>query len=190
MEKVRGMLGVDNGDLKEITLLGRIIRWTPEGVEYEADPRHRRMVTEYFGLGEGSKEALRVNGEKEEEEQPGDEIELEAKEAKEFRAVAVRVDYLNLDCPDLQFPIKQSSRAMAKPVRGSWRKLKRVARYMLGIAAVVWVFAWQEEPEHSHTLADSDWEGNVKDRKSTSGGVWMLGEHRIKPGAPLKGLMP
>merc|ERR1712046_163593 len=29
-------------------------------------------------------------------------------------------------------------------------------------------------------LADSDWGGNVKDRKSTSGGVWMLGNHCIK----------
>ena len=29
-------------------------------------------------------------------------------------------------------------------------------------------------------LADSDWGGNVKDRKSTSGGVWLLGDHCIK----------
>ena len=29
-------------------------------------------------------------------------------------------------------------------------------------------------------MGDSDWGGNVKDRKSTSGGVWMLGSHCIK----------
>ena len=28
--------------------------------------------------------------------------------------------------------------------------------------------------------ADSDWGSNLKDRKSTSGGVWMLGRHTIK----------
>eukprot|EP00973_Karenia_brevis_P049836 6920619-Karenia_brevis.AAC.1 len=27
---------------------------------------------------------------------------------------------------------------------------------------------------------DSDWGGNDRDRKSTSGGVWMFGEHCIK----------
>ena len=45
---------------------------------------------------------------------------------------------------------------MAKPTKGSWRKLKRVARYMLGIKAVKWVYKWQEEPEHCHVTADSD----------------------------------
>ena len=45
---------------------------------------------------------------------------------------------------------------------------------------VVWTFELQEEPKFSHTVGDSDWGGNVKDRKSTSGGVWMLGNHCIK----------
>ena len=71
-----------------------------------------------------------VNGEKCEDVQPGDEVELESKEATEFRAVAARVSYLALDCPDLQFPIKQCSREMARPNKGSWRKLKRVAIYV------------------------------------------------------------
>ena len=111
---------------------------------------------------------------------PGDEVELEAKEATEYRGVAARVNYLSLDCPDLQFPVKQCSREMAKPTKGSWRKLKRVARYMLGVESVKWVFKWQEEASHCHVNADSDWGGNVRDRKSTSGGVWMLGDHCIK----------
>ena len=29
-------------------------------------------------------------------------------------------------------------------------------------------------------FADSDWGGTVRDRRSTSGGVWMLGGHCIK----------
>ena len=41
-------------------------------------------------------------------------------------------------------------------------------------------FELQDEPKFSHTVEDSDWAGNVKDRKSTSGGVWMLGKHCIK----------
>ena len=97
-----------------------MITWTPEGIEYEADPRHRQMVLDYFGLGEGSNEALGTNGEKEEEVQPGDEVELEPKEATEYRGGAARVNYLFLDCPDFQFPVKQCSREMAKPTKGPW----------------------------------------------------------------------
>ena len=60
----------------------------------------------WIDLGENSKESIRANGEKEEEVQPGDEVELEPKEATEYRGVAARVNYLSLDCPDLQFPVK------------------------------------------------------------------------------------
>jgi hypothetical protein len=35
--------------------------------------------------------------------------------------------------------------------------------------------------------ADSDWGGNHKDRKSTSGGVWMLGKHCIKTWSATQG---
>ena len=157
--KVRGVLGSDEGDVGQIVLLGRVITWTEKGIEYEADPRHRKLVLDYFGLGEGSEETLTVNGEKEEEVQPGDEVELGPQEATEFRGVAARVNYVSLDCPDLQFPVKQCSREMANPNKRSWTKLKRVARYMLGIRSVKWVYKWQEEPEHCDTTADSDWGG-------------------------------
>ena len=117
--EVREVLGWEEGGLKEITLLGRVIRWTEKGIEYEADPGHRKMVLNYFGLGEQSRESVSTNGEKEAEDQPGDEIELDSKEATEVRAIAAGVNYMSLDCPDLQFPIKQCSREMAKPVKGS-----------------------------------------------------------------------
>ena len=116
--KVRGILGGDEGDVRQIVLLGRVITWKREGIEYEADPRHRKAVLDYFGLGEGSKE-LTTNGEKEDEVHPGDEVELEPREATEYRGVAAKVNYLSLDCPDLQFPVKTCSREMANPSKGS-----------------------------------------------------------------------
>ena len=62
--KMRGILGGDEGDVRQITLLGRVITWTPDGIEYEADPKHRQLVLDYFGLGNGSNEVTTVNGEK------------------------------------------------------------------------------------------------------------------------------
>ena len=58
--------------------------------------------------------------------------ELEREEAKGFRGLAARFNFLSQDCPDLQFPTKQCSREMAKPKRGSWKTTKKMARYILG----------------------------------------------------------
>ena len=91
-----------------------------------------------------------------------------------------RFNHLSSDCPDLQFPIKQCSREMAKPNRGSWGRMKKVAKYLLNRERVDWRFDWQDEPSACYVAADNDWGGNLKDRKSTSGRVWMLGHHTIK----------
>ena len=80
----------------------------------------------------------------------------------------------------MQFPTKTCSREMSRPIRGSWRTLKKLARYLIGRKRVIWEFRWQDEPRYAQVFSDSDWGGTAKDRKSTSGGVWMLGEHCIK----------
>ena len=101
-------------------------------------------------------------------------------EATVPRGLAARVNFLSLDCPDLQFTGKAASREMAKPTLESWKVLKKLARYLLGREAVVWFIGWQEEVEFGHAVGDSDWGGNVKDKKSTSRGAWMLGGHLTK----------
>eukprot|EP00969_Alexandrium_andersonii_P307459 13591174-Alexandrium_andersonii.AAC.1 len=44
MCKVEGRLGGGAQDLQEVKLLGRTIRWTPEGLLYEAGPRHAEQL--------------------------------------------------------------------------------------------------------------------------------------------------
>eukprot|EP00973_Karenia_brevis_P039493 5451436-Karenia_brevis.AAC.1 len=58
--------------------------------------------------------------------------------------------------------------------------LKKIARYLIGVHSIVWKFQWQDESNFCRAYSDSDWGGNWRARKSTSGGVWMLGEHCIK----------
>ena len=48
--KIRAMLGEDRGDDKVVEILGRTVRWTSQGVEFEADPTHRRNIMKYFGI--------------------------------------------------------------------------------------------------------------------------------------------
>ena len=48
--KNRGRLGRGPKDVKEIDMLGRIIKVTEEGVTWEGDPRHQDILEEYFGM--------------------------------------------------------------------------------------------------------------------------------------------
>ena len=134
---------------------------------------------ERFGLEEGSK-GLASNGDKEDKLVDGDEDVLPSDGAKDFRANAARMNFLSLDCPDIQFPSKNCSREMSCPKVGSWKILKKLVRYLVGRGAVVWKFEWQDEVDESDVVTDSDWGGNSKERRSTSGGVWRIGKHTIK----------
>ena len=46
--KLRAILGDEPNDSKEVVILGRVVRWTNLGLEYEADPKHRKLVLEAF----------------------------------------------------------------------------------------------------------------------------------------------
>ena len=100
--KVRAILGEDPDDDKEVTILGQIVRWTMEGIEFEADPKHRLMIMEKFGLKENSR-GLVNNGEKDAKEEAGDDEDMEKEEGTEFRGVVARMNFLGQDCPDLKF---------------------------------------------------------------------------------------
>ena len=80
------------------------------------------------------------------------------------------MNFLSLDSPDLQFVINEVSKEMARPKRGSWRKLKKVALHLIGRKSVTWLFEWQDEPKFAYVYGDSDWGGTASDRRSTSGG--------------------
>jgi hypothetical protein len=126
--KVRARLGPDETDDKEITILGRLVRWEMEGISYQADPKHRENILEKFGLGKDSK-GLTVNGKVEEQEE--EDEELAGEEATEFRASAALLNFTAQDSPDIQFPTKEVCREMSKPTRTSWARIKRLARYLL-----------------------------------------------------------
>eukprot|EP00973_Karenia_brevis_P014701 2006254-Karenia_brevis.AAC.1 len=42
--KVKAVLRPEEKDDKEVTIFGRLVRWTDEGIEYEADPKDRSLV--------------------------------------------------------------------------------------------------------------------------------------------------
>ena len=94
---------------------------------------------------------------------------------------------MSLDCPDLQYPIKQCSREMSEPTNGSFVRIKKIVRYLVDRPKIVWRYVWQDEPQSADVYTDSDWGGDRIDRRSSSGGVWMLGKHVIKTWSATQG---
>ena len=90
-----------------------------------------------------------------------------------------RPNYLSADRVDLQFAGKDVYRSMSEPFRLSWKALKRLGRYLCGRQRLVYVYRHQEI-QAIYVYVDTDWVGCVRTRKSSSGGVAMLGRHCIK----------
>ncbi len=105
---------------------------------------------------------------------------LDEGDARAFRGLAARLNYLAQDRPDLQFAAKEVSRRMARPSCRDWQLLKRVGRYLVGAPRAVQAFAWQHCPGVYDTFVDSDWAGCAATCRSTSGGAVKLGWHTIK----------
>jgi hypothetical protein len=175
--KELGRLGGGQGEQKELRVLNRIIRWTPAGLKYEADPRHAEILVR--GVA-GAERALSAPGTSSKDyESPSDEAELPDAIARLFRSFAARANYLALDRPDLSQATKELCRRMSAPRAADLRALSRVARYLVGAARVVYEYPWQCRPV-LRAYTDSDFAGCVATRRSTSGGAVMLGTHLLK----------
>ena len=109
-----------------------------------------------------------------------DDDELDAEDARRYRAIAARLNYLAVDRVDLQYSVKEAARCMAKPLRAHWQKLIKIGRYLIGTPRLVVNFPWQEEVDMVTSYTDSDWAGCVRSAKSTSGGIIAIGDHIIK----------
>ena len=125
--KNRGTLVPSEGDVKKIDILGRVLKYTPSGITWQADPRHRKMILEHFGFNEQTKSVTK-NGVKDEsveegEEDPTSEV-LQKEEEQGFRALAARANYVAIDVPNIQYPTKEICRDMSKPSVSVCEKLK------------------------------------------------------------------
>ena len=88
------------------------------------------------------------------------------------------------DRADRSFAANELSKAMASPSEADVVRSKIVIRYIYiyyikGNVSVKSRFLWQARPDQLTVYSDSGWAGCAKSRKSTSGGVAMLGGHLI-----------
>ena len=91
----------------------------------------------------------------------------------------MRVAYLSMDRPDLQYVARELAKGLKDPTTRHWSVLKRVARYLKGHSRLVQRFPYQSAVSHIVGWADTDHAGCIRTRKSTSGGVVMMGKCAI-----------
>ena len=166
-------------------MLNRIIRWTNEGIEYEADPRQVEIILKQMDM-QDSKPVVTLGTKDEGTLKSGDgegkEVGSDQPESRRstYRAIVAGANYLPPDRPDISFAVKELARAMSSPKLGDWERLERLARYLKGRPRVVKKFRWQSCTDVLTIFTDADWVGDKVSRKSTSGGCIMVGKHMIK----------
>ncbi len=112
-------LGPGSQDAKSGVVLNRVVHWTPEGLQYEADPRQVERLVQDAGLV-GAKAvvtpgAKQTSAEVEADEKLRDDLQTT------YRAGSARANYLSSDRPDAQFACKEFCRWMSTPTAGSWQ---------------------------------------------------------------------
>ena len=149
------------------------------GIGHEADPRHVEIINQQLPLQE-AKSVSTLGTTEEGRTVEGNEEPLNEDQATKYRILVARCNYSSPDRPDIAFAVKDLARHMSTPRKGDWIILKRLGRYLVGKPRFQQWFTWQGPPTGFNSYTDADWAGRREIRKSTTGGVVMLGSHGLK----------
>jgi hypothetical protein len=92
----------------------------------------------------------------------------------EYKQLVGSLLYLTATRPDLMYAVGLVSRYMERPTEMHLQAVKRILRYLRGTTEFGIIYRKGDEGQ-LRAYADSDYAGDVDDRKSTSGFVFMLG---------------
>eukprot|EP00972_Heterocapsa_arctica_P079913 11775006-Heterocapsa_arctica.AAC.2 len=69
---------------------------------------------------------------------------------------------------------------MSEPHEGNFEILKRAGRYLITRPRAACLYKWQSSSNNVCVCTDSDWAGDKKTRRPTTGGCMRHGSHIIK----------
>lgn len=173
------IVGSGSDEVKEERILNRVLRVTESGWESEADQRHADILVDQLNFKDANSVKTPCEEEKTWEIEDNSE-KLNEKEAKRYRELTGRANYLAQNRMDIHYATKETCRGMCTPTRGDLKKLRRLARYLKTAQRTVAKYVWQGSQQSLQGYSDSDFAGCRKTAKSTSGGVIMEGSHYIK----------
>ena len=174
----RSLIGPGHQDSD--VFLGRTIRWTDVGLEWEANTKHVKMLLDHHKMTTCKPMTTPVTMEQVSLDDTQSGEPLGWTEARQFRGSVARINYLAQDRPDLSLAACVLSTRMANPRRGDEVVLKRVLRYLRGRSCVAMVYHWQAPCDELVLMTDSDWATCHRTRRSKSGGVLLRGRHVIQ----------
>ena len=175
----RGIMESGTRDIKEVVILGRTLKFTEMGLEYTADDKHRDAILEELGLESESKSLGCPALGADKMDEPRDENELLKEDVTSFRSVAARSNYLGMDRPDIQYGVKELCATTSRPTQKG-RGGKLLGRYLVGKADMTWEYKAGARTDMIDVYVDSDWAGDRQQRKSTSGGLVIVGGIAVK----------
>ena len=98
----------------------------------------------------------------------------ECVEQKKYQSVIGSLLYLAVSIrPDISFTVSSLAKFTSKPTKEHWTALKRLLRYLRGTPNHGILYS-KDGPNTCIGYTDADWAGDVDDRKSTSGYLFML----------------
>ena len=166
----------EEGCQSKIRILNRTIAWRSWGLEYIPDEKHAQELIK--GAGMSSANSVKTPEESIEGEEEGSGS-TPAQKTK-YRSLAARANYLAQDRIDMQHATQELAKGMSDPKEIHWRKMKRLARYLVGRERFSIRYAWRSPTKQAIGMTDSNWAGDRVSRKSTSGGILLIGGHVIK----------
>ena len=84
------------------------------------------------------------------------------------------MNYLTTTRPDISYAVNILSQFMAKPNESHWKAAKKVLRYLKGTMNFVLLYTDKFDVQLAG-FSDSDWAGNLDDRRSTTGYAFNIG---------------
>ncbi|XP_040375507.1 secreted RxLR effector protein 161-like [Rosa chinensis] len=95
-----------------------------------------------------------------------------------YRSMIGSLLYLTASRPDISFSVGVCARYQANPKESHLKAVKRIIRYVSGTSNYGVVYIFDSNVEIAG-YTDSDWAGNVDDRRSTSGGCFFVGNNLV-----------
>jgi len=163
------MLEFDMSDLGKMKyFLGIEVLQNPEGI-YICQRRYAQEILKRFGMDRCNpvKNPI-VPGCKLSKDEEGTKVD-----ASVFKQVVGSLMYLTATRPDLMYGVSLISRFMSCPTEQHWLAAKRLLRYLMGTMNLG-IFYKKGGCKQLIAYSDSDFAGDIDDRKSTIGCVFII----------------
>ena len=141
------------------------------GVIWIGQPSYTEKVLHQFGMNECKPVSTTTNS----DIKPASASLEDVCNQKEYQAVVGSLLYLSTRTrPDIAFAVGSAACFCANPSQEHWTVVKRILRYLKGTVSLGLIYKRNGSTECTG-YADADWAGDIPDRKSTSGYLFLLG---------------